>query len=241
MKFIFLHFLMITSIVWIGNLQAEVTPSKMETSIRPSSKIEEMKYLEKKQPASAPPHTTQSLPVNVKPHFVEHVHGADYLHPGILVYLNDKWEGSDHLLNLTNNISVFVTILKPEDVLLEITNAQLQTEIEKIFQEANIKPKTLVEVGKPPLPAFEIEIFVYPIDKGYVACCDGRLLESVILERFKMDSNMAFQAITWEKQSLIVSPKAQFGEQITKNVQDIAHAFVERFKTYEKLKQSATR
>lgn len=163
---------------------------------------------------------------------------AEYLHPGILVYLNGKWEGSDHLLNLTNNIGINISIIKPEGEILEISKDQIRKEIEEIFTRSNIRPQTLAPEGRPPLPTFEMEIFVYPIERGYVAFCEGRLFESVILDRFKMDSNMAFQAITWEKQHLIVAPKNQFVEKLRKTIQDIASSFVERFQVYEKLKRN---
>lgn len=164
---------------------------------------------------------------------------AEYLHPGILVFFNGKWEGSDHLLNLTNNIGVNITIFKPEAESIDISDIQIKKEVEEIFKEANIKPQTLAAAGSPPLPTFEIEIFIYPIERGYAAYCEGRLFESVKLDRFKMDSNMAFQAITWENQHLIVSPKNQFSEQLTKTIQDIATSFTERFLDYERLKRSA--
>lgn len=219
----------------------ELTPSKMSSTTQPSSQIQEMKPLEVPQKKSTTPSSSQtSLPPILKPPPLVPQH-ADYLHPGILVYLNGKWEGSDHLLNIASNIGVYVTIVKPEEEILNVTQEQLQKEVVKIFDRANIKPLTLAAQGKPPLPAFEIEIFLYPIEKGYAACCDGRLFESVTPDRFKMASNMAFQAITWEKQSLIVGPKSTFGEQLSKNVQEIAEAFVERFQAYERIKREATR
>jgi hypothetical protein len=220
----------------------EFTPSKMGSSTQPSSQIQGgMKPLDtsvQKSTLTTPSQT--SLPALVKPPPQVPQH-AKYLHPGILVYLNGEWQGSDHLLNLLSNIGVYVTILKPQDETLNITQEQLQNEVVKIFEKANIKPLTLAAEGKPPLPAFEIEIFLYPIEKGYAACCAGRLFESVFLDRFKMDSNMAFQAITWEKQSLIVGPKSTFAEQLTKNIQEIAAAFTERFQAYEKITREALR
>lgn len=235
-RFIFAN-LFVISCFSLPALYGQMPPSaKMESSIKPTNTIEStMTPLEKPVQGTSTT-TTEKLPPPVKPPVLFHQH-ADYLHPGILVFLNGKWEGSDHLLNLPNNIGVFVTIVKPENENLEFSRQDLQLEVEKIFNAARIKPQTLTSFGQPPLPAFEVEIFIYPIDKGYVACCDGRLMESVTLSRFKMDSNMAFQAITWEKQSLIVSPKDQFKEQIIMNVQQIASAFVERFQAYEKMKK----
>ncbi len=234
-------------LIWIGlssllianEMMGQITQAKMSSSAQTSSSIEKMKPLEpNKQPAS-PPSIPASLPPPVKlPTLTPQE--AEYLHPGILVLLNGRWEGSDHLLNISNNIGVYISIIKPENEMLDISEGQIKKEVESIFTKVNIKPQILVAEDKPPLPAFEIEIFVYPIEKGYVACCNGRLFESVTLERFKMDPNMAFQAITWEKQHLIVSPKALFVEQLNKIVQDIALSFTDRFQAYERLKKTSS-
>jgi len=221
---------------------AEVTNSQMN-SITPLSTTSQqppkpsVTVIKKPSSTSSPSKPLQPLPVKQPKRIAQH---AEYLHPGILVFLNGKWEGSDHLLNVTNNIGVVISIIKPEDETLEVNDLQFQKDVAAIFSEANIKPQTLVAEGQAPLPLFEVEIFVYPIERGYVACCQGRLFESVILDRFKMDSSMAFQAITWEKQHLIVGPKSQFSDQLKKTVQEIAIAFTERFEDYEKLKRNTS-
>lgn len=215
------------------DINGEIQQSKMETSIKPSAEIEGLGKYERPK---APPPSNVVLPPPVQPTREVPQH-AEYLHPGILVNVGRGWEGSDHLLNLPHNIGVYIKILKPELGNLEINEQELQRQIETIFGEADIKPLTIAASGKPPLPAFEIEIFIYPIEKGYAAFLDGRLFESVVLDRFNMDSNMAFQAITWEKQNLIISPKDKFGEQLSKAAEDIALAFVERYIAYERLKQ----
>lgn len=232
-----LLFIQFVACIALGN--AQVTPAKMSSTTKPSSQIEGVKPLERPQQTTTPPQkATLPPPVKPVPEVPQH---AEYLHPGILVNINGTWEGSDHLLNLSKNIGVYVKIIKPEEESLDIGEKDLQKQVETTFGESNIKPLTLAAAGRPPLPAFEIEIFVYPIERGYTAFLDGRLFESVFLERFKMDPNMAFQAITWEKQSLIVSPKDSFAEQLVKSVQEITDAFVARYLAYEKLKGAATR
>ncbi len=214
-------------------------PAKMTSSQQSSTTIQGLEPLGSTKDTTKKGQITsnKTLPNRVSP--PQLVKGeAEYLHPGILVNIGGRWEGSDHLLNISSNIGVFVSLIKPEEETLDVSEAQLQKEVENIFVLTNIKPETLVVQGKPPLPAFEIEIFVYPIERGYTACCSGRLFESVTLERFKMDPNMAFQAITWEKQHLIVSPKDQFSEQLSKTVQEIAKAFSERYQVYERIKKT---
>lgn len=164
----------------------------------------------------------------------------DYFHPGILVYRNNKWEGNDHLLNLSRNIGVYVSLIKPEEETIDIDEDTLKREVDQIFEKANIQPTTLAYEDQPPLPAFSIEILMFPVDNGYVACCDGRLFESVKVARFILDDKMAFEAITWEKRSLIVGPKTKFKEQLVATVQEIAQAFVDRFQAYEKLNKEGS-
>lgn len=211
-------------------------PATMNSSTQPSSSIQGGSRLEPQKTQTSQSLKKESMPAVVKPPSLFNEE-AEYLHPGILVNMGGRWEGSDHLLNISNNIGVYVSILKPENEELPTSEAQIKTEVESIFSLANIKPQILVTSGKAPLPAFEVEIFVYPIERGYVAYCSGRLFESVVLERFKMDPNMAFQAITWEKQHLIVTPKEQLGDQLTKTIQDIAKTFAERYQVYEKIKK----
>lgn len=223
----------LTLLLFTTPLIAEMKSSNMSSTTQPSSRIEGFKYLEKpiqKTPSAAPKQpliTVQPLPSI--PQY------ANYLHPGILVHLNKKWEGGDHLLNLATNIGVYIAFIKPKDIVLDITEAELQKEVETIFNKASIKPVTLAPIDRPPLPAFQIEIFIYPIEKGYAAFCDGRLFESVIIDRFQLDPNMAFQAITWEKQTLMVSPKGQFAQQLKSTIQEIAATFVERFQDYARV------
>lgn len=217
-------------------LLGQLSQPAMDSSFKGSSEIKGFEKFEKPKSPEAP---TVVLPPPVTP-MQQVPQKAEYLHPGILVNLGGRWEGSDHLLNLPSNIGIYLKIIKPEEAKLEINELELKRQVQAIFENANIKPITLAPPGKAPLPAFEIEIFIYPIEKGYAAFLDGRLFESVVLDRFKMDPNMEFQAITWEKQNLIVSPKDKFGEQLSKATQEIANAFVERYIAYERLKQRSS-
>ena len=227
MKYLF--FAGLFALLFSNDAMAQLPPAKMDSpSMEPLKPLEYAK--EAPKATEAPP-----LPIPVKPVPLQ-PQKSFYLHPGILVYFNGKWEGSDHLYNLTNQISVQLSIVKPENEILDISESELKKVVEDIFVDVGIRPQTLVAPGRAPLPVFQIEIFVYPIERGFVACCEGRLFESVILERFKMDPNMAFQAITWEKQQLQVSPKAQFKEHIIKTVTDIADSFAERFDAYQRIK-----
>jgi uncharacterized coiled-coil protein SlyX len=210
------------------------------SSLKGSSKMEAMKPLEKSAPGTPPSQTLDSQLALPPPKAASvRAEQATYFHPGILVSRNGRWEGSDHLLNVSNNIGVYVTFVKLANEALDLTETQIKQQIEKIFEKVNIRPGTMVAEGRPPLPVFEMEILLYPVERGYVACCNGRLFESVTLERFILGPDMAFQAITWEKQSLIVASKAQFIDQLQKSIQAIAEAFAERYQAFELLKKTA--
>jgi len=211
------------------------TPAPMTSTTIPSSTIQGREPLEPVT-KEAPARSSPTLPAPVMPSKATPQKAASYLHPGILVYINGKWEGSDHLLNLSRNIGVDISIVKPENENINITEEQIKKEVGAIFEGANIKPQIMTTQGKPPLPVFQIEIFIYPIERGYVACIEGRLFESVVLDRFKLDPNMAFQAITWEKQQLIISPNSQFADHVIKTTKEIAETFADRFEAYEKIK-----
>lgn len=215
-------------------------PANMSSSVKPQSSIEGIKHLEPTRSESRQ-EAPQNTPYNYIP--IQPINLAQkstaYLHPGILVNFNGVWEGSDHLYNLTKHIGVNVTLVKADDMKIEVTSEILRKNVEAIFQKGFIDPHIVVGPNDAPLPVFEVEIFLYALDKGFVASCQGRLFESVVPGRVKLDNNMAFQAITWEKQSLILGPKEEFAALLTKEVSEMATSFVEKFTIFERLKSNA--
>lgn len=201
-----------------------------------SATIEKMQPLEKA--------TTRELP-KVEPGPVQKaapkplVMGeASYFYPGTIVLRNGSWVGGDNLLNLPKEIGLYVNIIKPEKDNLSIEEEALLQDLKKIFAKANIVPKTEVVAGQPPLPFFQVQILLYPIDRGYAAACEGRLFESVELKRFMLEpSGMAYQAVTWQKSSLVVSPSSQIKDQLKKDVEDIVQSFADRYQAFENIKR----
>lgn len=220
-----------------------VHPSSMVTNTKSSATLD-MKAGETGKDKKTGEKDKKTPPIVIPPPVIlpkPVAQSANYFHPGILVLQNGEWQGSDHLLNLTNQIGIYLTILKPDNLDFEIPEDKIKSSIEFAFQASGIKTQTLAYEGRPPLPAFELEIFIYPIERGFVAFCEGRLFESVTLSRFRIDPGIAYQAITWEKQSLLVSPTAQFSAQLEKGVKEIAEAFAERFKAYSKISAPTTK
>ncbi len=163
-------------------------------------------------------------------------HPAYYPNPGIVASRGGKWVGSDHLYNLTNKIEVYAEIFKPQNVTLPVTENSIRSRVEAVFKKGKIEPKAEVRGGKPPLPFFHVLLMVYPIEKGFVILCEGRLFEEVHMDRVILDEQTVMQAITWESENLIIASSAEIEEQINKSVDEVANTFVDRFLFYANIK-----
>jgi hypothetical protein len=159
-----------------------------------------------------------------------------YLNPGIIAFRDGRWIGSDHLYNLTNNIDVVVEFFTPTNVVLPLNKDEVKQTITGIFQKARLNVQPDAAEGKPPLPFFHMLIMAYPLDKGYVVYCEGRLFEQVQLDRVTLDEQTAMQAITWESQNLIISSKEDLKDQVMKSITEIATAFADRYRFYEDIR-----
>lgn len=151
-----------------------------------------------------------------------------YSFPGLVAKVAGRWVGSDYLYDLPPNIGVLVEIVKPESVKLKVGIAQITEQTEGIFARRGINPQAEASFYHPPLPFFHILVLFYPSEEGYVAAVSGRLFEQVTLPRLKFVPAGTWQAITWEKQELIITSPAQFDEQLLKITREIARAFVNR-------------
>ena len=94
-------------------------------------------------------------------------------------------------------------------------------------------PEDSAYSSTPGIPFFDILVVVYPIEKGYVALVDGaRLFEAVDPLRVHLEKGTTFQAITWEKKTLVVAPEEDFEETVEKTIDDIVNTFFERFRIF---------
>jgi hypothetical protein len=159
-----------------------------------------------------------------------------YTHPGIVVSQGGNWVGTDHLLNLTKNIGIVVEILKPAGTKMPFDEATIEKRAADAFKKRDVEATAENSGVRPKLPFFNILLVVYPIDKGFVALIDGRLLESVDPKRVKLDKDTDFQAVTWEKKTLIVAPIDEFEALAEKTVDEIVSTFLERYEYFEKIK-----
>lgn len=200
----------------------------------------------KKTPA--PPHPPAAKPpaakrIEVKPQVEKNIvlpassiEKTIYMHPGMITYRDGKWIGGDHLFNVSKNIPIAIELILPQNAEVGFNEESIRAQVVEIFKKIDITSNFEFTAEKPPLPFFHLLIMVQPIEKGFVACCDGRLFEDVHLDRVVLDSRTAIQGITWEKQSLLVFPEKLIDDQIKTTVDDIATTFTTRFEAYEKLK-----
>lgn len=163
--------------------------------------------------------------------------GKYYPNPGIVVFRDNKWVGSDHLYNLSNQIDVAVEIFKPEKLVVPIKESEIREHIVEMFQKAHIEPAAASSYGKPPLPFFHVLIMIFQVEKGYVAYIEGRLLEQIHVDRIKLDEQAVMQGITWESNNLILSPTDDVAKQVQNSVDDIVKAFIERYQFYEGIRK----
>lgn len=159
-----------------------------------------------------------------------------YLHPGIVFNQAGRWVGSDHLYNLPKKIAVIADVLGPSGASLPVDTSVLTKFVEDKFKAHYFDTTPLASSDKPALPFFNVLIVVYPIDQGYVALCEGRLFESIDPKRVRLEKGTAFQAITWEKKTLIVTPKDDFVKTVEKTIEDILNTFFERYDYFETLR-----
>lgn len=158
--------------------------------------------------------------------------------PGIVANRDGEWLWSDHLFNLSKNIDVGVEIIKPDTLKVEINSDDLEKIIEEVFKKADIIPNASPEPGHPFLPRFHVLIMLYSIPDGYTYYIDARLLESVKLERVKLDETVTMQAITWNQGSINIVSTNNFKKDLEKNVREIAQNFADRYTYFEKLRKS---
>lgn len=159
-----------------------------------------------------------------------------YTHPGIVISQGGKWVGSDHLLNLGKKVDVVVEILKPEGTKLPFTEEALEQRVEAAFKKKEFDTTASTNASMPDIPFFNVLLIVYPIEKGFASFVEGRLFESIDPKRVKLEKETEFQAITWEKKTLIVAPSNELEGTVLKAIDDILTTFFERYDYFEKVR-----
>lgn len=170
---------------------------------------------------------------------VKFVEQPTYTFPGLLAKIGKRWVGSDYLYNMHKNIGVKVEVVRQEGKDISVDEEGIAQIVSDIFLTGNIVPDSFASEESPPLPFFHVLIFALPADNNNIAFVSGRLFEDALLARYGLDPIGTWQAISWEKQDLVVTSPLQFDEQLKKSVAGIAQTFVDRVEMYAKIKEEA--
>lgn len=156
--------------------------------------------------------------------------------PGVVAYQNGKWEGSDFLTFLSNDIAVNVEIVRGENVPQNLDLSGIESKLADSFRKENINPTAEVVEG-PPLPFFQVLVFIYPISADkFVILANGRLFEQVQVMRKNFAQAGYWQAITWEIQDTVTSSAQQLDFQVKMLVEKTGTAFAVRYRQYNAAK-----
>lgn len=159
--------------------------------------------------------------------------------PGIIFSEDGKWQGSDLLINLSDDIGIYTEIVTSGEDTLKLKQEDISNLIKEKFRKAGLKTRDPFLGGAQPHPYLHFLIYVHPIDdKGYITYCQARLFESVKLNRLPpLEKGAVFQAITWEKDSLLIAPQDSAIFLIEKTLGNVADEFIERYRYFEQLKE----
>ena len=189
-------------------------------------------------PSTGAAHATRKPKLEVQEP-AKHVEQPFYTYPGLLAKVGRRWIGNDYLYNMHRNIGVKVEVVREEGKNISVDEEGLAAIVAAIFEGAEIVPESLASEETPPLPFFHILIFAYPTENQSIAFVSGRLFEDALLARYGLDPIGTWQAISWEKQDLVITSQLQFDEQLKKSVTAIAQTFVDRVLMYAKIKEES--
>lgn len=151
-----------------------------------------------------------------------------YAHPGAIAKRGGEWIGSDHLLHLSDGIAVEAEVLTVSQIKLPFSSNDLSEVVKKVFTRYDIEPTAGNNPLGAPLPQFHLLAMVYPAEDKLVVYVEGRLFESVNLERANLPKSVLFQAITWETQDMVMIKKQELKKELERLTEQIAELFAER-------------
>lgn len=219
----YLFVFLLLSFASTGGLFAQQPTSIGPTDIKREPLVPKQNAPEKKAPLQAP---KQKLPSLALPSFTK---------PGVISFRGGRWEGTDHLYNLTNQIGVIVEIVKPENKEIPFKKESIENYVNELFSANGLKPRFIPKVG-PPLPFFNVVIMIIPAQESFAVYCTGRLFEEVDLRRINLEQGTYWQAITWEYQNLIFTPEDTLDAQVLSAIREITDNFIQRYKYFVSIK-----
>lgn len=172
-----------------------------------------------------PPLTLQLAPVQT-------VLPPERYYPGLATIKNGHWVVNDLFYGLPFNIGVKIDLLRPSDKFVPLDVVALQNRVKGILGGAGIVTEAIVYPCAPPTPIFNVIIMAYPCDRKCVGFITAQLLEPAKPSRIDVDINGVWQAVTWERQSLVVSACETFEAEVGNNLARLASEFSRVFKFY---------
>jgi hypothetical protein len=163
-----------------------------------------------------------------------HPESPSYTFPGLVTRFSGAWVGSDYLYNLPPDIGVAVDIIMPDNFPLRIDARRIKDAVADIFSRGNITPVSQAVGDHPPLPFLHILIFAQAAEESTVAFVEARYFEGVKLFRLDYVLPGTVQAITWEKQDLLVDAPNRIAEQIFASAEGLARDFVSRVHFFQR-------
>lgn len=197
--------------------QTPKTPAQAQQTIKNAEKPKEQEF---------------KMPIKPK---VEAQGEITYLSPGIIAYQGSQWVGSDNLLNVGKDIAIYVEIVKSPTQQIPFDEESIKIKLSDIFTKNGIGTLPTGFTDKPPLPFMHALVMIVPFEKGFLAYCSVRLFEQVTLPRVILADQTFFQAITWEKQNLVVAAPQDITREVTNTLVEMTNNFVERVKYFQTL------
>lgn len=206
----------------------------IEAASAPMPKSPSQQQQQSAQPKAAPAQKPAPPPFKQPEQHFEY--SSMFASPGIVAAKGSQWVGSEHLYNLSPSVGIYVEIVAPSGQSVDLAENYLKDIVAEIFKGGGLTPRTGMLTGKSPLPFFHVLVMLQPFEKAYAAYCAGRLFEEVEVNRIHLRGDSTWQAITWEKQELLVFGEGQMKEQVTASIRKIATAFADLFKSYKNIK-----
>lgn len=160
--------------------------------------------------------------------------GVAFNLPGIIGIQEGTWRGTDHLLNLTNNIFVAVDIMQGDNVKVPFDEDEVKAHVETVLMKAGVKTDALTRPGEPPIPYLHFLIMVQKCGEDTAAFIQARLFEKVKLDRVALPGEVFFQGITWEDENLLIIESSQVHKDIFSQLDEMAGYFIQRYNFFEK-------
>ncbi len=190
-------------------------------------------------PANAQVAASNTLPINpsaqpfvFKPLPVQNVKPAEIITPGFATIKKGIWTVHDFFYNLPAEIGVKVEIVKPTEKYIPLNGLTLETQIKRIFSEANIGADIPITSCQPPLPLYHLLIMTQVYGNRCLGFLTMQLYEAAKPLRIEEDFNGIWQVVTWEKQILVASHVDDFSDQVSQAVEEITKDFTARYQYY---------